>query len=86
MSNNANINSISALAIELADVDVKIPSKKSPVSPPITKWPSTEKSDDIGSVLSNIALRDDHRYGRLTKDKVWKNYHFFKKYFFAIKT
>ena len=62
-----------ALAIQLADVDVKIHSKKKPTLPSqaqtntITKWPPMTKNnnnnnaDDIGTILSNIALRDDHR-------------------------
>ena len=61
------------LAIQLADVDVKIHSKKKPTASQaaqsqntITKWPPMTKNnnnnaDDIGTILSNIALRDDHR-------------------------
>ena len=51
-----------ALAIQLADVDVKIHSKK-PISSD-AKWPAmteNKSSNDIGIILSNIALRDDHR-------------------------
>ena len=51
-----------ALAIQLADVDVKIHSKKPTSSD--SKWPAiteNKSSNDIGIILSNIALRDDHR-------------------------
>ena len=63
----ASKSSNMALAVQLAHVNVQLKNRKQPNQEEMTTsandlWQMTEKSGnrDMGSILSNIALRDDH--------------------------
>ena len=64
----ASKSSNMALAVQLAHVNVQLKNRKQPDQEEMTTsandlWQMTEKSGnrrDMGSILSNIALRDDH--------------------------